>query len=431
MTSVVVGGAVWLGHCRVRQSTPARRRLAGRQRAPGEAAARLLRGGPGRDRRRARIYLLGEGAGNALAAALGVADAEGASQTVGLIILPILSAIPYAVAWWMYARWMEGEASTLGSSERVETEDRLQLYPVALVGLAFGATATAWLIGILIDVLLGGEQVLSGDAWRRELAQFAPFARPRLRRVDLALAWRDLALGGRPGRRGSSTTRWATLLIVLAVGIGAGVISTGFILYRLFGSIFGLTQSGDAVSELSLPFGVALVAAAVALYHCGPAAPRPVAAGGDRTDAERGRGASQVGLAATDGAARCGRRRDGGRAAPAPACRLCARGRRGNRAAARRRGAGERASSGVMNRSMTAEGPCRVLLIGMMGSGKSTIGRLLSDATGWPYIDNDELVRQTHGATARQILAERGEARMRAAESDALAARRRGRRHRP
>jgi shikimate kinase len=69
---------------------------------------------------------------------------------------------------------------------------------------------------------------------------------------------------------------------------------------------------------------------------------------------------------------------------------------------------------------MTVEGPCRVLLIGMMGSGKSTIGRLLSAETGWPYVDNDELVRQAHGATARQILADRGEARMRAAESDAL-----------
>ena len=70
---------------------------------------------------------------------------------------------------------------------------------------------------------------------------------------------------------------------------------------------------------------------------------------------------------------------------------------------------------------MTADGPCRVLLIGMMGSGKSTIGRLLSKATGWRYVDNDDLVRQAHGATSRQILAERGEAPMRAAESAALA----------
>lgn len=64
---------------------------------------------------------------------------------------------------------------------------------------------------------------------------------------------------------------------------------------------------------------------------------------------------------------------------------------------------------------------CRIILVGMMGSGKSTIGRLLSEATGWPYIDNDELVLRSNGATPRQLLAERGEAAMRGAESSALA----------
>ena len=70
---------------------------------------------------------------------------------------------------------------------------------------------------------------------------------------------------------------------------------------------------------------------------------------------------------------------------------------------------------------MTVNGSCRVILVGMMGSGKSTIGRLLSEATGWPYVDNDELVRRSHGTTARELLAERGEAVMREAESSALA----------
>ena len=65
--------------------------------------------------------------------------------------------------------------------------------------------------------------------------------------------------------------------------------------------------------------------------------------------------------------------------------------------------------------------PCRVILVGMMGSGKSTIGQLLSEATGWPYVDNDDLVSESHGATSRQLLAESGEAVMRAAESAALA----------
>lgn len=69
---------------------------------------------------------------------------------------------------------------------------------------------------------------------------------------------------------------------------------------------------------------------------------------------------------------------------------------------------------------MTSDAPCRVILIGIMGSGKSTIGRRLATATGWPYVDNDELVRRAHGTTARRILADQGEAAMRHAESDAL-----------
>jgi shikimate kinase len=60
------------------------------------------------------------------------------------------------------------------------------------------------------------------------------------------------------------------------------------------------------------------------------------------------------------------------------------------------------------------------VLIGMMGSGKTTIGRLLAETTGWPYVDNDELLRRSTGATARELLASGGEPRLRDAESDAM-----------
>jgi shikimate kinase len=73
---------------------------------------------------------------------------------------------------------------------------------------------------------------------------------------------------------------------------------------------------------------------------------------------------------------------------------------------------------------MPLDGPdrraCRVILVGMMGSGKSTVGKLLSEATGWPYVDNDDLVLRVAGATPRELVAERGEPAMRQAESDAL-----------
>lgn len=56
----------------------------------------------------------------------------------------------------------------------------------------------------------------------------------------------------------------------------------------------------------------------------------------------------------------------------------------------------------------------------MMGSGKTTVGRLLSDLTEWPYLDNDDLVLRLFGMTPRQILASHGEERLRAAEIAAL-----------
>ena len=71
---------------------------------------------------------------------------------------------------------------------------------------------------------------------------------------------------------------------------------------------------------------------------------------------------------------------------------------------------------------MSGPQPERILLVGMMGSGKSSVGRALSRRTGWPFMDNDELVQQVTGLTARQLLAERGVEAMRRAEADALVA---------
>jgi shikimate kinase len=60
------------------------------------------------------------------------------------------------------------------------------------------------------------------------------------------------------------------------------------------------------------------------------------------------------------------------------------------------------------------------VLIGMMGSGKSTVGRLLSGLTDWTLVDNDELLRRQGGVSAREILEERGVIALRGAEADAL-----------
>lgn len=62
----------------------------------------------------------------------------------------------------------------------------------------------------------------------------------------------------------------------------------------------------------------------------------------------------------------------------------------------------------------------RILLLGMMGSGKSSVGQALAERTGWPFIDNDALVERATALTARELLRDRGEAAMRDAESEAL-----------
>ena len=58
----------------------------------------------------------------------------------------------------------------------------------------------------------------------------------------------------------------------------------------------------------------------------------------------------------------------------------------------------------------------RILLIGLMGSGKSTVGRRLSRETGWPYLDNDRLLAEVSGRTAPDLIAAAGEAALHAAE---------------
>ena len=75
-----------------------------------------------------------------------------------------------------------------------------------------------------------------------------------------------------------------------------------------------------------------------------------------------------------------------------------------------------------MTDASDAPRPTRVLLLGMMGSGKSSVGRALAERTGWPFVDNDALVERATGLTARELLRDRGEDAMREAESEALRA---------
>lgn len=69
-----------------------------------------------------------------------------------------------------------------------------------------------------------------------------------------------------------------------------------------------------------------------------------------------------------------------------------------------------------------SDAPDRILVLGMMGAGKTTVGRALSERLGWPFLDNDALVRMLTGREPAQIDATDGPDALHDAEAAALRA---------
>lgn len=61
-----------------------------------------------------------------------------------------------------------------------------------------------------------------------------------------------------------------------------------------------------------------------------------------------------------------------------------------------------------------------ILLIGLMGSGKTTVGRIVSQMIGFQFVDTDAMIVETAGKTIPEIFAAEGEAGFRLRESAAL-----------
>jgi shikimate kinase len=59
-----------------------------------------------------------------------------------------------------------------------------------------------------------------------------------------------------------------------------------------------------------------------------------------------------------------------------------------------------------------------IVLVGFMGTGKTTVGRLLSEQTGMPLVDMDTQIEQRTGKSITEIFATDGEARFRELERE-------------
>lgn len=64
-------------------------------------------------------------------------------------------------------------------------------------------------------------------------------------------------------------------------------------------------------------------------------------------------------------------------------------------------------------------GPCeRVLLVGFMGSGKTSVGRALARRLGWRYVDFDDEIAEAAGASIPEIFSRHGESHFRQLEAE-------------
>jgi shikimate kinase len=58
-----------------------------------------------------------------------------------------------------------------------------------------------------------------------------------------------------------------------------------------------------------------------------------------------------------------------------------------------------------------------IVLIGFMGAGKTTVGRLLAQRLGLPFIDSDKVIEESEGLAVREIFETQGEAAFRRIET--------------
>mgnify|MGYP001023253498 CR=1 FL=1 len=62
-----------------------------------------------------------------------------------------------------------------------------------------------------------------------------------------------------------------------------------------------------------------------------------------------------------------------------------------------------------------------IVLIGFMGTGKTSVGKLLAQRLAWPFVDTDQLIEQEVGLPVKEIFRSKGETFFRTKESEIIA----------
>lgn len=193
-------------------------------------------------------------------------DPSFAPDPSSAILAPLLTAIPWAIVWFTHARALRREPAA-ADPMRALHQARLVSHGVAAIALAIGATAAGWLLGYIVDLVLGGQRTTGPYPSTYELAQWLPAAV-----VGLGAwwwFWRGVLARRRsdPEDEANSTIRRAFLFLTLAVALVAAIAAAALILYRLVGVLLDAGIGGNLASELSTPLGALVAAGAVLAYH--------------------------------------------------------------------------------------------------------------------------------------------------------------------
>jgi Domain of unknown function (DUF5671) len=268
MGSILIGGGTWLGPWlgldrRLRSSDwtgPSERTSAVRK---AFLTGALVFGAA------ATLFGAVTGLSAALSWLLGAGPSTDPAVAVQDAVGPSISFLAFTCVWWWSRRQSLAEGAGAWPEGGVAATRRLAGYAAAAVGLGFAGVGAGWLIGLVLDVALGGQRtVIAGaDVWRQELATYV---------ADLVVGtplwlWHWTVATRRrvadSGVEATAPARRVYLYLVLAATLISSVSGLALIAYRLFGIVLGATSPPNIVSELSTPVGAVFVGALIVGYH--------------------------------------------------------------------------------------------------------------------------------------------------------------------